>query len=122
MTNIEDMDLGALRALAKQVTNRIDALERVEQARATAVEAVEAYAAAAGVTTDEAWKELAPEGLLDGADPAPDVDVDDWKQPTGAHDAYQTGDVVRWQGAVYRSRIDGNIWSPSAYPMGWEKI
>ena len=45
-----------------------------------------------------------------------------WVQPTGAHDAYQTGDVVSFEGRVYRSTIDGNVWSPSAYPRGWEKV
>ena len=45
-----------------------------------------------------------------------------WVQPTGAHDAYQTGDIVSFDGRVYRSTIDGNVWSPSAYPRGWEKV
>lgn len=45
-----------------------------------------------------------------------------WVQPTGAHDAYQTGDIVSFEGRVYRSTIDGNVWSPSAYPRGWEKV
>lgn len=45
-----------------------------------------------------------------------------WVRPTGAHDAYQTGDVVSFVGRVYRSTIDGNVWSPSAYPRGWEKV
>lgn len=43
-------------------------------------------------------------------------------QPTGAHDAYSTGDVVTFQGAVYRSLIDSNVWSPTAYPAGWELV
>lgn len=48
-----------------------------------------------------------------------------WKQPTGAQDAYSKGDKVRYpdeQGDVYESTIDGNIWSPEAYPAGWRKI
>ena len=46
----------------------------------------------------------------------------EWVQPTGAHDAYQTGDRVMFEGAEYKSLIDGNTWSPTAYPQGWEKI
>lgn len=46
----------------------------------------------------------------------------DWVQPTGAHDAYQTGDKVRFEGGVYESLIDTNIWSPTAYPAGWKKL
>ena len=45
-----------------------------------------------------------------------------WVHPTGAHDAYQAGDVVSFAGRVYRSTINGNVWSPSAYPRGWEKV
>lgn len=43
-----------------------------------------------------------------------------WSQPTGAHDAYNTGDVVDYNGTLYISTVDGNIWSPEAYPAGWE--
>ena len=42
-----------------------------------------------------------------------------WSQPTGAHDAYNTGDIVNYNGSLYRSLIDGNIWSPDGYPAGW---
>ena len=43
-----------------------------------------------------------------------------WKQPTGAHDAYNTGDIVEYKGTLYKSLIDGNVWAPDAYPQGWE--
>lgn len=43
-----------------------------------------------------------------------------WSQPSGAHDAYNTGDVVSYNGTLYRSVIDGNTWSPDEYPEGWE--
>ena len=42
-----------------------------------------------------------------------------WSQPTGAHDAYNKGDVVDYNGALYESLIDGNVYSPEAYPAGW---
>ena len=44
----------------------------------------------------------------------------EWSQPTGAHDAYNKGDIVSCNGKLYQSKIDGNIWSPEAYPDGWE--
>lgn len=44
----------------------------------------------------------------------------DFVQPTGAHDAYQTGDIVNYNGVLYKSKIDNNVWSPDAYPSGWE--
>lgn len=44
----------------------------------------------------------------------------EWSQPVGAGDAYNTGDIVSFEGTLYRSKIDGNVWSPTAYPAGWE--
>lgn len=48
--------------------------------------------------------------------------VSEWKQPTGAHDAYNTGDRVTFNGQVYESLINGNVWSPADYPAGWQEI
>jgi len=42
-----------------------------------------------------------------------------WSQPTGAHDAYNKGDIVNYNGKLYQSLIDGNVYSPEAYPAGW---
>lgn len=56
----------------------------------------------------------------DGGDPG--EDIPDWVQPSGGHDAYKKGDLVRYKGKVYRSKIDGNTWAPDAYPEGWEVI
>ena len=43
-----------------------------------------------------------------------------WSQPTGAHDAYNAGDIVEYNGTLYKSLINGNAYSPDAYPAGWE--
>lgn len=43
-----------------------------------------------------------------------------WSQPTGAHDAYNKGDIVDYNGTLYESLIDGNTYSPEAYPAGWK--
>lgn len=45
-----------------------------------------------------------------------------WAQPTGAHDAYNAGDIVNYNGTLYKSLIDGNVYSPEAYPTGWEVV
>lgn len=50
--------------------------------------------------------------------------IDVWTQPTGAHNAYNVDDKVHYPDAasgVYMSLIDGNVWSPDAYPAGWKK-
>lgn len=43
-----------------------------------------------------------------------------WVQPTGAQDAYNIGDKVTFEGQHYVSLINGNVWSPAAYPAGWQ--
>lgn len=43
-----------------------------------------------------------------------------WSQPTGAHDAYNIGDIVSYNGKLYKSLINGNVYSPEAYPAGWQ--
>ena len=53
-----------------------------------------------------------PIGLNDSGYPV-------WAQPTGAHDAYNIGDVVDYNGTLYESTIDGNVWSPDTNPAGW---
>ena len=45
----------------------------------------------------------------------------EWVQPLGASDAYNKGDIVSYNGVIYISTIDGNVWSPADYPQGWEK-
>jgi hypothetical protein len=44
-----------------------------------------------------------------------------WRQPTGAQDAYMTGDKVYFPNAgdpVYVSTVNNNVWQPGVY--GWE--
>lgn len=45
----------------------------------------------------------------------------EWSQPVGASDAYMTGDIVSYEGVLYISLIDNNVWSPVAYPAGWDE-
>lgn len=70
--------------------------------------------------------EVYPDGweVVDsGTEPTPDPGPEtypEWVQPSGSHDAYNTGDIVMYNGTAYRSLIDGNTWAPDAYPQGWE--
>jgi hypothetical protein len=70
-------------------------------------------------TSQEDWKPdetaslYTPIGLNDAGYPV-------WSKPTGSHDAYNTGDVVDYEGTLYKSLIDGNVYSPEEYPSGWE--
>lgn len=48
-------------------------------------------------------------------------DILDWIQPDSTN-PYMTGDKVRFEGAIYESLIDNNVWSPKEYPAGWKLI
>lgn len=48
--------------------------------------------------------------------------IAEWSQPISTSDAYMTGDEVMYEGVHYRSLIDNNVWSPEAYPDGWEIV
>lgn len=45
-----------------------------------------------------------------------------WVQPTGAHDAYNIGDCVTFNGNCYESTINANVWSPVVFPAGWQQV
>lgn len=45
-----------------------------------------------------------------------------WKQPEGAHDAYNTGDVVWYPNVgdtLYESTVDANVWPPGVLAGQW---
>lgn len=61
--------------------------------------------------TPALWKVVQPEGV-----------IADFVQPTGVHDAYMIGEKVKFNGSIYESIIDNNVYSPTAYPQGWKKL
>ncbi len=59
--------------------------------------------------------------LEGGEEPTPE-EYPQYKQPSGAHDAYNTGDKVTYNGKKYKCLTDGCVWSPDDYPQGWELV
>lgn len=45
----------------------------------------------------------------------------EWQQPDSTN-PYMAGDVVFFEGGKYMSLIDNNVWSPAAYPAGWQRV
>lgn len=90
---------------ADDVVRHANALYRVEQAH----------------TSQADWAPDAAPSLFSRIDIAEDG-VEVWTQPTGAHNAYGTGDRVHWpaaDGQVYVSKVDGNRWPPAEGGNDW---
>ena len=75
------------------------------------------------------WKVLQPHTVQEDWRPADSpslyvevsvAEIPDWKQPVGSTDAYNKGDKVRHNDAVWVSDVDGNVWEPGVY--GWTAI
>ena len=63
----------------------------------------------------------------DATEPEPEPEPEPTDEPTPEvaaweQKAYMIGDRVSFEGAIYESLIDNNVWSPSAYPAGWQLI
>ena len=46
----------------------------------------------------------------------------EYVKPSGAHDAYNEGDGMTYNGIKYESLINNNVWTPDDYPQGWKKV
>ncbi len=75
-----------------QITSRLETLENKE-------------------STEEPTESVEPE----------EDEYPEYVQPTGAHDAYNTGAKITFKGERYTCQIDGCVWSPEEYPAGWKK-
>ena len=72
-------------------------------------------------TSQDGWEPPAVPALWTEVAKPGEIPV--WKQPTGAQDAYMTGDKVHFPTAddpVYVSTVDNNVWQPGVY--GWELV
>ena len=115
-----------LRAMAQEHANPIDSLAPLEERFDVILERLAAVTASvdalsARVTALEAGDDTEPGEDPEPVDP-PAPSYPEWVQPLGGHDAYKTGDRVMYQGKVYESTIDGNVWAPDVYPAGWKEI
>lgn len=87
------------------------------------------YAVVQSHTSQEDWKpELTPalyKVLRQTEEAGNDAVIQEWVQPTGAHDAYNFGDKVIYNGKIYKSKVNSNITVPDGdepYNRYWEAI
>lgn len=59
---------------------------------------------------------------LKGEEPVDPEEYPPYKQPSGAHDAYNTGDKVTFNGKRYICKMDGCVWDPVSYPQAWDEV
>lgn len=71
-------------------------------------------------TSQESWTPEAAPSLFVKVLTSED-EILEWEQPS-ADNAYMKGDKVRYNGKVYESLIDNNVWSPIGYPQGWKEV
>lgn len=50
------------------------------------------------------------------------VEYPEYVQPLGAHDAYNTGDKITYNGKHYECVINNCVWNPTTYPAAWQEI
>ena len=43
-------------------------------------------------------------------------------KPVHINSGYRTGDRVIYNGHIYESTINNNVWSPDTYPQGWTEL
>lgn len=61
-------------------------------------------------------------GSITEPTPEPVEEYPEYKQPTGAHDAYKIGDKITFNGEKYECQMDNCVWSPIEYPNAWKKV
>ena len=148
--DIRDATDAELHQLKRMIDGELSRRETLATAEKKAADLNAEFLAAAGVTDGDVWRQptsavdaypkdwtvqhdgktsvsltpanVWPPGVSGWREVVEEGAAPEWVQPTGAHDAYQTGDTVTFEGQEYVSLIDGNTWSPTAYPQGWEKI
>lgn len=72
-------------------------------------------------TSQEGWTPTAAPSLFAKVLTSTTGEPLPWEQP-GSTNPYMTGDRVIYNGKIYESTINNNVWSPDAYPAGWKEI
>ena len=78
-------------------------------------EAVQYHTSEAGNTPDKVPALYEPIGLSADGYPV-------WAEPSGAHDAYDVGDIVDYGGVLYESLMDGNTTVPGSDERFWREV
>lgn len=127
-----DMSVNKAYALLKAMPEYSDAEDVIDKWAAgvsyyigdIVVDGEQEYECIQSHTSQEGWEPHATPALWKVHDEDGDG-IPVWVQPTGAQDAYNTGDKVHYptiEDPVYESTMDANVYSPEAYPQGWQLV
>lgn len=72
-------------------------------------------------TSQESWKPDVSPSLFAKILTSTDNTPKPWVQ-LDSTSAYKKGDRVIYNGKIYESLIDNNVWSPEGYPAGWKEV
>lgn len=56
------------------------------------------------------------------SEPTEEEKYPEYVQPSGAHDCYNIGDKITYNGKKYVCKMNGCVWNPDTYPAGWEEV
>ena len=71
---------------------------------------------------EERIAKLEGQATEEPTEPEPVDEYSEFKQPSGAHDAYHVGDKITYNGKKYICKLDNCVWTPDAYPQGWQEV
>lgn len=72
-------------------------------------------------TSQETWTPEAAPSLFAKVLVVDSTTIPEWEQPMSTN-GYSVGDRVKFEGNIYESVINNNVWSPAAYPAGWKLV
>lgn len=102
-----------------------DEMEQLIEQAQTNAKPDDSYAPLADrVKAIEEWEPTIEARLakLEGTPTEPSDEWPEFVQPTGAQNAYHVGDKITYNGKHYTCVMDGCVWTPDAYPQGWQLV
>ena len=120
ITEIEKDELDSMARIKAKAENSYNLQKQLDNifARLEALEARKNEVVTDEVVEGEESTE--PSEIVEPVQPA--EEYKEYVQPTGAHDTYNNGDKVLFNGKKYICIMDNCVWSPDTYPAGWELV
>lgn len=110
-------EMEELESLAREKANPVNSYAPLQEQIDKLYEDMQELEARIGLLEQEDVQEVE-----EPTEPEPEDEYPEFVQPQGAHDSYNTGDKVTYNGKKYVCKMDGCVWSPDVYPQAWEEV